>query len=812
MSKTSKLEIYAAWPKNPTYIEFKRSDGNSDSWPTSTTQVVDHEGQVNFFQHLLSENAQNKRWRHMVGEAVAKSLNMPTGPSYVLRDFPKDYRFYDHHKGPAAKPRHDVYLYGSPGKRFRSITEFIPHASWLMNDNLGRCDCKYCTKRTQKEVTAELGAAGVIPATQSMSPGPPRIKLSRPKGKGRDPMNRLRDRQKREERVYAAVQRVVRPKLASPSANVLPMPMLADRHNDLRAVYSKTSMELARWFREGEVVWCWLQHPIVHPEYPSITIQFWPGVVDEAKLKSIPVPRRPGHNPYQDDNAHLSPSTRRNGSSTFQAGLGPSLEPNDEPLPWVVQQSTEYKVQLLAVSHSYVVPDESVIPYSAYMPSEELLNFMQTIQPEQLVFDKDSLSKFNPCVGPVPPSIFDTVPAYAAALQIGSVLSSYWCLTDDYEVNYTISPSPPTTPKSFRPPLPSRLATQPSPLSAQPLIPQGADSRTSISATPNSYHRNVQGVHPDMTPAELEQTKRHILGGPPPVGDFTQTKFQGMWWGAERIWTDDFIRLKLPRRAFAPYGNDAILPPSGPGPTVMDTWRGLGKTDFSELGAGSRGLFLRLDNIFAVEVPSEGGTKKDPRVSGQLYELADEDWEETDKNLLANNLGGAQGSTSSISGLVTNPETPSGMIGSIPPVDNVLKGSDYPLPLPPKGYRFRPILAPDQEFVGALSLLSGRYYPRVLSHPKLKETVDEALDRSWEEGGVTSSDNLWALEGLSGGYYNAMDPYRYQKSRVAMFQDADKEAISTLTNYVEQRRQEAEQATNGSMIDPMEIDIDDIYA
>jgi hypothetical protein len=45
--------------------------------------------------------------RRHVSEAI-----IPEGPSYILRDFPTDYRLYDHNKGNAADPRHDMYLYG----------------------------------------------------------------------------------------------------------------------------------------------------------------------------------------------------------------------------------------------------------------------------------------------------------------------------------------------------------------------------------------------------------------------------------------------------------------------------------------------------------------------------------------------------------------------------------------------------------------------------------------------------------------------------------------------------------------------------
>jgi Transcription-silencing protein, cryptic loci regulator Clr2 len=34
------------------------------------------------------------------------------GPEYVLKSFPAGYKLFDHHKGPAPDPRHDLYLFG----------------------------------------------------------------------------------------------------------------------------------------------------------------------------------------------------------------------------------------------------------------------------------------------------------------------------------------------------------------------------------------------------------------------------------------------------------------------------------------------------------------------------------------------------------------------------------------------------------------------------------------------------------------------------------------------------------------------------
>lgn len=126
------LESKFEEPTHPIYIDFPRSDGASATWPTNTTRVVDSEGQVNFYDHLPLSSGQSIRWRMVAASAIANELQMAgrfssaawyhlsktnlrivtEGPSYILRDFPTGYRFFDHNKGSAADPRHDLYLYG----------------------------------------------------------------------------------------------------------------------------------------------------------------------------------------------------------------------------------------------------------------------------------------------------------------------------------------------------------------------------------------------------------------------------------------------------------------------------------------------------------------------------------------------------------------------------------------------------------------------------------------------------------------------------------------------------------------------------
>jgi len=64
-------------PPNPSYIDFPRSDGDSSTWPTNTTRVVDADNAVNYYEHVDLDDTPNKKWRVSVGDAVSLKLKMP---------------------------------------------------------------------------------------------------------------------------------------------------------------------------------------------------------------------------------------------------------------------------------------------------------------------------------------------------------------------------------------------------------------------------------------------------------------------------------------------------------------------------------------------------------------------------------------------------------------------------------------------------------------------------------------------------------------------------------------------------------------
>ncbi|KAG6821422.1 hypothetical protein H0H93_010146 [Arthromyces matolae] len=790
-------------PHNPQFISFPRSDGDSSRWPTNTTRIVDNSGEVNFMNPLTLDHPQAMKWRLGTAQGIAAATGMQANPSYILEGWPAGYALYDHNKGSADNPRHDLYLFGSKhNKRYRSINEFIPHAIWLYQNtalDMSQCLCKYCQKVPQREVTA-LHAPGIMRAPNNSPSTPAR---SRP---GRTKTMREVAPKHAHDKVYASVQKAPIP-VISKSPNVHSRAtMLVERNSDLRAVSSKTSMKLRRWFRTGELLWCALNRPIQGPN--NTAIHFWPGLVDEVKLKTRPVPRE------------TLISTR----APSENGKAPT--DISDALPWSISQSTEYRMQLLAVNHSYLVSDDRVLPYQAHVPTDDLIAALKAFPTERLNFDRESMSKFNPCPQFDAANFEDAVAPYAMAVQIGSTLSSYWCLTDEWAFEYQLDPNLSSASAPPRPKSTPSLATS---LSAaiEAAGQHNAHASTSVSNLPSTSSTPVQ-VHPNgsfypdvsapthnVSLLETQRLSARVLGkmASPSNGNsppLTQMRFQGLWWGAERIWTDEFVRLKVPRRCIAPLGAEHVLPPSGPGKSSKATWEASGK-DLSELGAGSRGVFMRLDGLFVVDAVQADGftTKKECRASGMLYELAEEDWED-DSDSKSNSSGSKENlapvnfvpAPSPLNPHVSpnsNSQTDISVASQVPPSTTYSLSPTsqqshplrihYALPEAPIGYFFRPILPEGYEAAVSLSFISGRYYPRILSHPLLEDFVEKAMTDS---NGLLEHNNLWSLEGLSAGFHNSVDPVFYKASRVKMVEDGDKTSLQELEAHKRQRMREKE--------------------
>ncbi|KAI0033937.1 hypothetical protein K488DRAFT_37811, partial [Vararia minispora EC-137] len=776
-------------PTNPVFLEFPRTDAHPDrsTWPTNVTEVVDSMGHVNYYHPIGEDVGASLKWKHQIAMKVAEQLGMESGRNYVFKTWPEGYAFFDHHKGNKESPRHDAYLIGAPlVNRFRSVPEFVPHAIWLMTDtamNRANCECKYCTKAPQRMISQKFGFA--LPPTST--PAPAASGAGRPK-RARIPRERVQP--------YAVVQKIKKPVVhEAPPKQVA----VLDRYSDIEALTTELGPERStrRFFREAEMIWCALNPPIQGKD--GQFIHFWPGIVREYTTKPEQLPREDFDTADLENPPQHPPPDKVAAQSYYFV--------SEEARPFRTIHRTLYRVQLLCVAHDYLVHDEECLPYPAYQPSVEILQALSTVMSTVDVdtLDRETLSHFNPC--PSDAGTWDrerahehfiaSVPVYSYALQAATSVASFWTPTDEFVYEL--------------------LAREPSP--APPVPP---------------------AIGP--TAEDPEQRALRSLGstlvGPQPVPgrSFKQERYQGLWWGAERIWLDELVRLKPMRNQIAPTGAPNILPPSGPSRETLAVF-GLGEdateAERREFGAGERGVFMRLTSLYPVDaIGADGENRTDVLASGELYELADAGWEEplpsaappaappvpaTPPRPRVRSVE-PERSPSKMStgapymsppgpppgpGALPNPDptVPPSTNGSEPPsahdagqtangaepskapetgtkTDPQVSGPPHTHPLPPApaGFRFRPILTAGYEVVVSLTLVSGRYYPGLLRHPlllPLHTQMREAAAR--DEHVPVECESVLALEGLRAGFRNAMDPHRWEARRTKMVAGAEEE-------------------------------------
>ncbi|RXW23895.1 hypothetical protein EST38_g1976 [Candolleomyces aberdarensis] len=506
-------------------------------------------------------------------------------------------------------------------------------------------------------------------------------------------------------------------------------------------------------------------------------------------------------------------------------------------------------------------------------------------------------------------AMYEGACAFAFALQIAADVCEFWSLTDKWEfkylppgyatgdvrVNIVSSTSNPqggnsqqqqkqqpesiSSAPAFRPVTTVQTTTITGGLSLSQAIEQAGRHNADVAAASEAraaetgpVYRETSSLSVKMSDQQVRETVAGVLGiGPrtlknpgaglsaskPTAQDhgrsavpqhFTQVRFQGMWWGGERIWVDDFVRLKMGRKAVAPNGAPNVYKASGDGKktaafraaAMQRALGGSGSIDgidlfgagangkgkgrevdlsyFPELpeGANRRSVFMKINSLFVVDVRKrDGKVKKEGRVSGILYELADVDWEETEPDLLEEYENEKQQreevlqrrskATSSFQASVDESLLPSskppGTAKS--PAPQPSPPDYYLIPQAPKHYRFRRIIKAGHEVVLNLSLVSGRYYPRLLSHPLVAGMV-AGYEEDWKT--VTYKyGNPFALEGLHPGHCSAVDPLIYKKSRVRMFEDADIQVQEQMARFKEDRiADEAE--VNGQHDDAMDED------
>ena len=701
--------------------------------------------------------------------------------------------------------------------KFRSANEFVPHVIWLLTDetlNHSECKCKYSTKKPQKEISSEMGLPIFRGPTGSPVPSAAR------KAK---PQNRPREPRYKETKPYAGVRRAPKPtkKLTGPTRSIVP-----DRDRDIVAALADGAITPPRMFRRGELVWCHLNPPIPGRLGPENDIAFWPCIVESTSLKSEPVEKEIPPEEAANPPEIAVPNT--------YWGLVPFPPPHapKPPITWNIRQHNTYKLKLLGTPYFCNVYDEDALPYLAYTPSNSLLGTIREALEESLqTADIEELNKnleltfdFNPH-GSDPESAKDpsrfnqAVAPITLAIEIAANVIKYWTPTDEWDMQFTIPPVQTSASANASQTLSTTLAAAMKMNEKQLQSPGGSISAPVGTATVEAQQPYDVRLGPESAPRNIPHT-------------ITQLRYQGLWWGGERIWVDELVRLKLARCQFAPKGTEVVYPPAGPSESTVQGSTNRVAMDGSNpqpSGADEKGLFMRLEGLFVVDVPqADGSVVKECRTSGMLFELVEEDWEGNppaqSQPVAANGNGKGKERAVDVGppnseGVDSANEPPSSQLppptqssSQIPPSSqgdtNGLASSQpdgtqssqehatesshpvlstpYPFPRPPRGFKFRPILPQGHEVVISLSLISGRYYPRLFEHPLLGSMIEEAIRQSLtSEGGLFASRHIWAMEGLLPGAFQAMDPVHWLGNRSQMLKQADESSRNSFRELIE---------------------------
>jgi len=218
-----------------------------------------------------------------------------------------------------------------------------------------------------------------------------------------------------------------------------------------------------------------------------------------------------------------------------------------------------------------------------------------------------------------------------------------------------------------------------------------------------------------------------------------EIRYEGIWYGAERIWVGDTVRLSPERPAFTESirlgWESQLCPPSSP-------------------GADLRGVLMRIDRIFITL--SEDG-QKECNIAGPLYEVAPANYVGIESPLRKQEV---PGTSQLVEEPMINPWDPPRAPKPEPittslPLD---PPSPFPLPPAPPGYILRPLLPVGSELPIPVSFMAGRYYPDLFDWlpadiaPQIPPAYDNAF--GLEALAFTPKAHLLSLCGLAPGRFN----------------------------------------------------------
>ena len=257
------------------------------------------------------------------------------------------------------------------------------------------------------------------------------------------------------------------------------------------------------------------------------------------------------------------------------------------------------------------------------------------------------------------------------------------------------------------------------------------------------------------------------------------TQYEGLWWGPEKIWCGELVRVICSHEDLAQHVN------------VRDELRPRTCNENDENEIASRGVLMHLREVFEDSILLSNrrgenfGLDSDMngrstinvcRVAGTLYEtlkvVKDDDPHPHESHPRYEVMSDTA---------LSNPSAGTTLVLGSPPPQISASRQKPSLPPPPPFHRWHPIFHDGREVILDATAIAGRYYPELLSNKyiPIEEYAGEADKQRAKE--------LLSLGGLYKGQEVAIQPTLLVRKRTDAAREGEEEAMSQLFEWWRER-------------------------
>ncbi|KAH9823165.1 hypothetical protein DFH28DRAFT_881134 [Melampsora americana] len=702
-----KITYHQSNSNGPHQITCLHSDATSNSWPVigpcpSTIKTS------TAWESIDSKSKISTKWLSILGKGLAESLGLmkcSQKEDWRLTNFPKNYQLFNYIKGSLQ----DQYLFGSSHvRKFRTANEFLPHLQWLASSNSTiTCQCTYCSgTKSQTESNSNFNHTSQ----------PSKSKTSNSKRKASRSALTNHEVNSPEHSSQEIIKKRPSKKIKVVNRSSSETPAIPQSSNDSTELNIKPnyqgpylSRDLKRDlttdqsnFREHELIWCNIEDLLIgnrlsegHDAF-DLGTKYWPGLCEEMVLetqacitidddeeeeeKEEKVNKQLDKHSKRKSNESLinqknlivkRPKNKRlrvdfsKGTSNFTPSF--SKMKSDQKYLW--------KIRLLGLEEVIKRDESELLPWLFQpMNISEKFNFKFKLSNYKTNLSNYLLNKHQSNAQRPRFNSFSNIEnarfSFLLSLQIAANLEECWSTCDPYDLQ--------------------------------------ADERDEDSdeliRRPIRFQSHSGNEHEN----ENENGQEGLLNKSPEIW------YQSLWWGAEKIWVFDTVRLNK---------IESDLP--------VGLLKAHENSNVRYVDPNDKAYFLKIDGIYRDEIEETLIT------IGKVYDLvaisspstSDPEFKPSSSNNQSNSpivvvIGDDdddESETQSRTKVKKTSKEPN--IPNIP--EDTTDTSFKYLPIPPKGYQFRQLTPFGKSNHVYLDCIAGRYYS-----PAIKNRSDQISNHS----------------------------------------------------------------------------------